>query len=49
MLTKLVRLLERLTAALLGSLGVGVQVTNVMICVLVILLGPAFIFSFIPQ
>ncbi len=45
MLIKLLHLVESLTGALLGCLGLGLQVGNVVICVLMILLGPAFIIS----
>lgn len=49
MITKLMRLLERLAAALLGSLCVSVQLANILICIFLLLMGPAFIFRFFPQ
>jgi len=43
MITRLLHLLEQLTGALLGCMGVGVQIGNVLICVFTLVLGPTFI------
>lgn len=43
MLSKLIRLIEMLSGSLLGGLAMSVQVGNVLICVLMLLAGPAFI------
>jgi hypothetical protein len=40
---RLLRLLERLIGAMLGGIAVGVQVGNVLICIFLLLLGPAFV------
>lgn len=49
MINKLVHLLERLTGLLLGGLGVSVQVGNVLVCIVMMLLGPTFIIDVIAQ
>jgi hypothetical protein len=47
MVIKLILWVERLTGALLGSLAVGAQMANVLICVFVILLGPTFVLKLV--
>jgi hypothetical protein len=43
MLIKLIQLLEKLTGAVLGGVGLGIQLGNVLVCLFTILLGPAFV------
>ena len=43
MVLKLMHWLERLTGAILGSFAVGMQMVNVLICIFVILMGPALV------
>lgn len=49
MIIRLLHLIERLTGALLGSLCVGVQLGNVLVCIFVLLLGPAVVIELLPQ
>jgi hypothetical protein len=49
MITKLVHLLEKLTAGILGSLAVGTQLGNILVCVCLIVLGPTFTVDFLAQ
>jgi hypothetical protein len=46
--TDSVRLLKRVVGVLLGSLAVGTQVSNVLVCLFVIFMGPAFIIELLP-
>jgi hypothetical protein len=43
MITRLLHLLGHLAGGVLGVLGVGAQVGNIIVCVSVLLAGPAFI------
>jgi hydrogenase/urease accessory protein HupE len=47
MLIKFARLTEVIAGYLLGSLAVSMPVGNILICVFVILFGPAFILGFL--
>lgn len=49
MIIKLMHLLEKLTGVMLGAVGIGVQVGTVLICLFMILLGPAFIIDVFPK
>jgi hypothetical protein len=49
MLTKLIHVLEHLTGVLLCGLGVGVQISNLMVCIFMIWLGPSFIIKLVAQ
>lgn len=40
MITRMLNFVEWLTGGLLGGIGVGVQVGNVLVCVFMIVLGP---------
>jgi hypothetical protein len=40
---RLLHLLERLIGALLGGVGMGVMVGNVLVCLVLLVLGPAFV------
>ncbi|HEX8847749.1 MAG TPA: hypothetical protein VF791_24120 [Pyrinomonadaceae bacterium] len=46
MTARLLHLLERLAGALLGGVGVGVLVGNVLVCLVLLVLGPAFAVEF---
>lgn len=41
--TSFMRLLKRVTGAVLGSLAVSAQVTNTLICLSMLFVGPTFI------
>lgn len=41
--------LEQLAGALLGGIGVGIQVGNVLVCIFMIVLGPAFVIGLFTQ
>lgn len=43
MITRLLHLLEQLTGALLGSVGMSVLVGNVLVCIFLMAMGPAFV------
>jgi hypothetical protein len=43
MIAKSMRLLEKITGAMLEGVAVSVQIGNFLICVFMLLLGPAFI------
>jgi hypothetical protein len=43
MITRLLHLLQQLTGTLLGFVGVGIQLGNVLICIFMLLLGPTFV------
>lgn len=49
MVTKLMHLLEKLTGALLGGVGMGALIGNVLVCLSMMLLGPAYILGIFPQ
>lgn len=49
MIIKLLHLLEHLIGILLGGLGVGVQLGNVLVCIFMIVLGPAFVVRILAQ
>lgn len=49
MFAKLIRLLEILSGSFLGGLAVSAQVGNVLICVLMLLAGPAFILGILTR
>lgn len=42
-------LLKRVTGTLLGSLAVSAQISNVLVCLFVILLGPAFVLGLLAR
>lgn len=42
-------LLKRITGTILGSLAFGAQISNVLICLFVILVGPASIIGLLNQ
>jgi hypothetical protein len=46
MVTRLMHLLSHLMGAVLGSVAVGAQMVNLLVCVCLLLLGPAFIVDF---
>jgi hypothetical protein len=42
-------LLEKLTGVVLGGIAVSVQIGNVLVCVSILLLGPAFVLGLLPS
>jgi hypothetical protein len=49
MTARFLHLLEHFIGALLGGVGVGVLVGNVLVCLVLLVLGPAFAVEFFPR
>jgi hypothetical protein len=49
MLAKLMQLLEKLTGVILGGLAVSIQFGNALICIFILVLGPAFVIGLLGQ
>jgi hypothetical protein len=49
MVTQVAVLLEKLTGVVLGGIAVSVQIGNVLVCVSVLMLGPAFVLGLLPN
>ena len=46
---RFMRVLKKISGTLLGSIAVSTQIVNVLVCVFVIFVGPAFIFNLLSR
>jgi hypothetical protein len=49
MFSRLLHFLRQLSGALLGGIGISIQVGNILICIFLLMLGPAFVVDLFAQ
>jgi hypothetical protein len=49
MIAKSIRLVEKFSGSLLGGVAVSAQLGNVLVCVLILIAGPAFVLGLLPR